>query len=365
MGRIRGPLMVSIALLAVLGLLVACGAPAAAPTPTPTVAKPTATVAAAAATPTTVPTPAKVAATPTPTAMKLKVALVTSGPINDGGWNQSAYEGLQEVKKKLGAEVANTENTKQADQEQIIRSYANRGFNVIFGHGFEYADSLKAVAKDFPKVEFVQIGGGESNGKNLSSFLFKAGEMGYLMGFIAAKMTKTNKIGEVGAMEIPTIAADFENFKIAVKKYNPKATVVTAYTGSWEDIGKAKEAALAQIATGVDVILANGDAANIGAIDAAKEKNIYAMGWTKDQTHLAPKHVLTSAIQSVEAIVLKSCTWAQEGKLGGKNYKVGIADGVSALGPMGPMIPKEIQDEAKQLEKDLAAGKIELKTEFK
>ncbi|NJN97115.1 MAG: BMP family ABC transporter substrate-binding protein, partial [Anaerolineales bacterium] len=127
----------------------------------------------------------------------LKVAMLTSGPINDDGWNQTAYEGLKAV-EAAGAEIANTENVAQADQLDLIRSYADQGFNIIIGHGFEYGDALVAAAEEYPEVKFIQIGGIAANETNILSYLFRTGEGGYAAGILAGLMAKEGKLGGWG-----------------------------------------------------------------------------------------------------------------------------------------------------------------------
>lgn len=288
------------------------------------------------------------------------MALLTSGPINDEGWNQTAYEGLLAIKEKHGATIANTENVAQADQLDLIRSYANQGFTIIVGHGFEYGDALTTAAEEFPDVTFIQIGGIASNGKNLVSYVFKPGEGGYVAGVLAALMTESNKLGGVGAMEIPTIAADFKAFEMAAQARNPETSVTVAYTGSWVDIPKAKEAALAQAEAGVDVILANGDNANVGAIQAAQEKGIYAIGWTRDQSHLAPEVVLTSVEQRLDVLLVEAVDSILAGTMRYENHSVGMAEGIQRLAPFGPMVPQSVQDEVLKVVAQIEQGEIDL-----
>src|SRR5438270_4970844 len=252
--------------------LVACATPAA----------PVATVAAVATSVAATVAPATGAAT------TLKIAMLTTGPVTDEGWNQMAYQGLVAL-KTAGYTVANTENVAQADQASDIESYVNQGFNVIVGHGFEYGDSLTAAAAKHPNVNFIQIGG-IAKGTNLKSYIFNPGEGGYVAGVLASKLSKANKWGFVGAVKIPSIEADELAYEQAIKAANPSASIVAAYSGSFSDVNTAHEAALAQVSAGVDVILANGDNANVGAINAVKEKgpNVLVIGWTLDQSHLAP-----------------------------------------------------------------------------
>jgi basic membrane protein A len=294
----------------------------------------------------------------------LKIALLTSGPINDDGWNQTAYEGLFAL-EKAGAEIANTENVAQADQLDLIRSYADQGFNIIIGHGFEYGDALTAAAEEYPEVHFIQIGGIAQNEKNLVSYVFRAGEAGYTLGILAGLMIESGKLGGVGAVEIPTIAADFTAFEQAAKQVNPNvADVPVAYTGSWVDIPKAKEAAIAQIDSGVELILANGDNANVGAIEAAAEHgSTYVIGWTRDQSHLAPELVLTSNEQRVDNILIDAVTAIQAGTIEWTNHVVGFTEKAQTLAPFHADVPAEVADEVNKVLQAIIEGKIVLDDE--
>jgi basic membrane protein A len=291
----------------------------------------------------------------------LKVALLTSGPINDDGWNQTAYEGLLAV-EGAGAEIANTENVAQADQLDLIRSYADQGFNVIIGHGFEYGDAMVQAAEEYPEISFLQIGGIAENGKNLASYVFRPGEGGYAAGIVAGMMVESGKLGGVGAVEIPTIAADFNAFKNAAMAVNPNVSdVPVAYTGSWVDIPKAKEAAIAQIDSGIELIMANGDNANVGAIEAAAENGAtYVIGWTRDQSHLGPEVVLTNNEQRVDHILIDAINAIQDGSIEWTNHVVGFAEGAQTLSKFHPDVPEEVAAEAEAVIQAIIDGKIVL-----
>ncbi len=324
--------------------LVACAAPATTAAPAPTAVPPTAA-------------PAATAAPATPT---LKIALLTTGPITDEGWNQLAYEGLQALKTK-GYTVANTENVKQADQASLMENYVNQGYNVIIGHGFEYGDALKASAGKHPTVFYVQIGG-IATASNLKSYVFQVGEGGYIAGVLASKMSKAGKWGFVGAMKIPTIEADELSYEQAIKAAKPDASIVQAYTGDFSDLAGAKEAALAQISAGVDFILVNGDAANVGVIQAVKEKgpSTLVIGWTRDQAYLSPTNVTMSIVQRVDLVIGQAVDEIQSGKFQGNNVTVGFKDGIEDISPFGSMVPADVQAAVKQAVADIKAGKITL-----
>ncbi|MBI2975761.1 MAG: BMP family protein [Chloroflexi bacterium] len=300
------------------------------------------------------------AATPAATAVpKLKIAMLTSGSVTDEGWNQTAYDGLLALKAE-GYEVANTENVAQADQASIIENYVNQGFTVIVGHGFEYGDALTAAATAHPTVHFIQIGG-IATADNLASYVFKPGEGSYVAGVLASKLSKSGKWGFVGAVEIPTMRAGQLAYEMALKQANPDAIVVAAYTGSWVDIPKAKEAALAQISAGVDVILANGDNANVGVIQAAREKGgVIVIGWTRDQSHLAPDNVALSVIQHVDRILVKAIADIEAGAFKGGNFTVGFSEGMNDISAFGPMVSADAQAATNQAIEDVKAGKVTL-----
>lgn len=267
----------------------------------------------------------------------LKIAMLTSGPINDDGWNQTAYEGLLAL-QEAGAEIANTENVAQADQLDLIRSYADQGFTVIVGHGFEYGDALLTAAEEYPDLSFIQIGGIAANGKNIASFVFRPGEAGYIAGIVAGLMTKSNKIGGVGAVEIPTIAADYTAYATAAKTVNPNISdVPVAYTGSWVDIPKAKEAAIAQIDSG-----------------------IYAIGMTRDQNHLSPDLVLTSNVQRIDHILMTAVSQIQDGSIKWANTVVGMAEGAQQMTPLIDSVPAEVKAEVEAVTQAIVDGSIVL-----
>ncbi|HHU31297.1 MAG TPA: BMP family ABC transporter substrate-binding protein [Clostridia bacterium] len=288
----------------------------------------------------------------------LKAALLTSGPVNDGGWNTQAYEGLLMLKDELGYEIAFTENVQQADQANIMRDYAKKGFDLIIGHGFEFGDALVTVSAEYPDIKFFQVGG-EVSGPNLASARFRTGELGYLAGKLAALVTKTNKIGFVGAMEIPTILGEVKSIMEVVPEINPNATVTTAYTGSWEDINKGKEAALAQIATGVDVIIGIGDACDAGAIQAVDEhEGVYFIGWSGDMNKLSPNRVLTSGVQSVQIMIKQVGEKVQNGTFEGVSEILGIPEGVQFLGTWSPETPEEAKAAVIEDENKLKSGEM-------
>src|ERR1051326_8345605 len=133
-------------------------------------------------------------------ARPFKVGLLTPGSINDNGWNAIAYEGLQRIQKELGAEISHQETKTPSEFEEGFRSYGAKGFDLAFGHGFEFQDAALKAGKQYPNTVFVTTSG-SSVAKNVSSMRFELEQATYLLGIIAARESKTGKAGLVGGIK--------------------------------------------------------------------------------------------------------------------------------------------------------------------
>ena len=295
----------------------------------------------------------------------LKAALCTGGPVNDGGWNQAAYEGLQGL-KKLGWEVSNTENVAQDAQKQAIQAYADQGYNLIIGHGFEWGDALTEMAKEYPDIKFLQTGGSAGGlVENLTSAVFKPYEIGYVGGKIGAELAKdSKKFGFVGAAKIPSLLAEVDAIKAAVKESDPTIQVLDVYTGSWTDVAAGKKAAEQLINQGVNVILGIGDACDAGAIQAIDEaqaagKDVKFIGWTGDFYEAYKKDfIITSCRQDVAGIIEMIAKEVKDDKFESRHFNPGIKDGILFLGTWSPAASAEVKAVGEKAFNDIKDGKI-------
>jgi basic membrane protein A len=290
-------------------------------------------------------------------AKKTRVALVMPGVVTDQSWNQFAYEGLMAAKNECDLEVAYSEKVSQDEQVEVFRQYALEGYDVIIGHGGEYAVSIKQVAGEFPNIEF-----GNSNGfekaPNLSNYIVSFAHMGYVSGCLAGMMTKTGKVAEISAMPLPIVKQGEEAFKRGVEYVNPNAKVTFVTTGSWEDVSKAREAALALIADGHDVLTYHLDTAEVGVISACDDKGVYAIGTYRDVSEMAPKAVIGSAVGSPATLVHElACGRALTH---GSSY----LDVHSARGNVDmvctSLVPKDVQKKMKEIVGKMKAGEIDV-----
>ena len=294
---------------------------------------------------------------------KFKVALLTPGSISDAGWNALAYDGLKLIETELGAEVSHVESRTPSEWEEHFRFYAEKGFNLVIGHGFEYQEAAKAVSPDFPNAVFVTTSGSTVM-KNVASIVFELEEATYLLGIISGMMTQTGKIGLVGGMNIPPIKSTFLAFEEGAKSVNPDIKISRSYVGDWENISKAKELALSQIAEGTDFIFHNADAAGQGVFHAVEEsrkagKDIYAYGSNRNQNHIAPDAILASAVIDTKVFV-HVANLVKTGKFEPKVMLLGMAEDEMVKLVYNPKlkdrVPKAVTDKVEETRQMILAG---------
>ncbi len=290
-------------------------------------------------------------------APKLKVAAALPGIITDKGWNQAAYEALKQLEKTLSAQIAYTERVSQADQTEVMSDYARRGFDIVFGHGGEFDAAAKQVAERFPKTKVV-VSAGTVTGPNLASVQVNVFQMGYLTGTVAGLMTKSNKVAVIVAQKFKQTDEMVLGYTEGAKAVNPQVEVLSSYTGDWNDVAKAKEAALAHIAKGVDIVWPILDHALLGVFDAVKEKNVFALGFTGDQLELAPKQILTSGLQRIGVAMTEVAKIVAAGKFEGKVYVFGLEVNATGVGRYNPVVPRKVKDKVEEVKKMFLAGKI-------
>jgi basic membrane lipoprotein Med (substrate-binding protein (PBP1-ABC) superfamily) len=256
-----------------------------------------------------------------------QVALLTPGPVSDGGWNAAAFEGLQLIKNKLGAETALVQTRSPADFDDSFRDFASRGFQLIFAHGYEYTDEALTVAKSFPNTYFV-VSSGSASSANVASLTFNVDEATYVEGVLAGGVSKTGVAGAIGGIELPSIKATFDGFKRGFLSVQPKGRVLVSFTGNFNDVGAAKEAALAQISQGADVLIHNADAAGLGVFEAASQAHVFAFGAFNNQNDVAPDVVLASAVTSTPLAFLKIAEEVKSKQFHTGMLEFGMKDGM-------------------------------------
>jgi basic membrane lipoprotein Med (substrate-binding protein (PBP1-ABC) superfamily) len=242
-----------------------------------------------------------------------RVALLTPGSIADQAWNGGAYEGLLSIRDSLGAQISHIQTASPAEIEESFRQYGAQGYDLVFGHGFEFQDAAARVAPSFPGTVYVSTSGNQASGNAVGmEFAFEEGS--YIAGLVAGAMTRSNVVGCIGGTEFPTVRRSFEAFSAGARKANPAIRVLISYVGNWDDAGAGKEQALAQIGRGADVIFGNADAAGLGIFQAAREDGrVRVIGANKDQAPVAPEVVVGSVVIDLPLAFLKLAREVQGG----------------------------------------------------
>jgi basic membrane protein A len=279
-----------------------------------------------------------------------RVALIMPGLIDDQSWNQAGYEGLTRLEEE-GAEIAYTERVNQSQQVEVFRNYAQQGYDIIVGHGGEYMDAALQVASEFPDLQFV-VTNGNKGADNVTSFTLSYRDMGILAGALAGLMTESNKVAVVAGQEIPVALGAVEGFQEGIARVNPDAEVNVTYTGSWEDVDKAREAALALISDGADVLWHVLDAADAGVLSAADDEGVMAIGLYGDQSALAPDAHIGAIIANASDLVYAAGSQPLDGQV----HDEGIAAGVVSIGAYSDNVPQEVQDQVKAIEDELKSA---------
>ena len=271
----------------------------------------------------------------------LRVALLTPGPISDRSWNGAAYEGLGWIRDSLGARTSHIQTKTPAEFEENFRQYGAQGYDVVFGHGFEFQDAAVRVAPSFPRTQYV-VTSGSTVRENVSGIRFGFEDASYLAGLLAGTVTKTGTIGMIGGAELPPVKSSFNAFTAGARVARPDVKVIVSYLGTWDDVSAGKEQALAQIARGVDVIFQNADAAGLGIFQAVREsRGVRAFGSNANQNDVAPEIILGSVVIDVPRAMLGVAREVQSGTFKPRVVRVGAPSDVVRL-VLNPRLEHEL-----------------------
>lgn len=262
----------------------------------------------------------------------LRVALLTSGPVSDAGWYAGAYEGLMVIRDSLGARVSHQQTRTPAEFDEAFVELGSAGYDLVFAHGFEYQDAAVRASNRFPDMTIVVSGGGRV-APGVVPLIFQLEQGSYLAGMAAGGMTRTGTVGMVGGVAIPPAVGTFRAFEAGAKAVNPSVTVLETFTGNWDDVAAAKEAAVAQLRRGADILIHNVDAGSFGVFQAVREATTpvaprYAMGMNRDQNDVAPDVIIGSAVIRIPEAFLTVARKLVAGDLPSEPFYVGEAQDV-------------------------------------
>jgi len=286
----------------------------------------------------------------------LKVAAVFETPIEEP-WVNQIHVALLQAQKELGIEYTWSESVKSADFARVMREYAEKGYKLITGDAFGAERIARRVARDYPNTAFMfgsGIGPAEPNFGVFDNWIH---EPAYLSGMIAGKMTKSNILGVVAAMPIPEVNRLSNAFCAGAKEVNPAVKCKFSFIGSFFDPPKAKEAALAQIEAGADVLYAE----RFGVIEACVEKGVLAISNMSDQSSLGPDTVITGPVWDMGPTIKYAISLVKAGvftaqDFGGFSY---MSKGGSYLAPYHKWeekLPAEVKEMVAKRQREILDG---------
>ena len=255
---------------------------------------------------------------------KVKVTLILDeGGVNDQSFNQSAWEGALEAKEQYGVEINYIEAKQESDYATNIDMAIDQDADLVIGVGFKLTDTIEEAAKTYPESKFAIIDGTyEDIPENIMPILFNEEQAGYCAGLVAANMTKTNVIGFVGGMEIPSVTNFLIGFEKAIKEENKDIKVLSQYANSFSDASKGRVIAEQMINEKADIIFTAGGGVNSGVFEVTKEKGLYAIGVDMPSNYISPKTIVTSALKNVRTGVELTVKDLVEGNFKGGEAKV-------------------------------------------
>jgi basic membrane lipoprotein Med (substrate-binding protein (PBP1-ABC) superfamily) len=295
-----------------------------------------------------------------------RVGLLTPGSINDNGWNAIAYEGLQRIQKELGAEISHQETKTPAEFDEGFKSYGAKGFDLAFGHGFEFQDAALKAGKQYPKTVFITTSG-SAVAPNVSAMRFELEQATYLLGIIAARESKTGKAGLVGGIKLPSIDSTFIAFKAGAKSVNPNFEVKEIYTGNFDDVGAAKVATLSLINAGCDFIFHQANEAGRGVFQACQERKVRCFGSNKNQNDMAPDVIVASAVLDVPAAFVYMARLVHDHKFTPHVYNLGQNEGIVSLvwnDKLKSTLKPDTVAEVERVQQDIRNGKVNVPKGF-
>jgi basic membrane protein A len=312
-----------------------------------------------------------------PSAAAVDVGVVFDvGGRGDKSFNDGAYLGGERAERDLGAHVRFIEPGDGSDREAGLRLLAAEGMDLVIGVGFIFSDDLTLLAKEYPNTNFAGIDysvGTDAAGNplvppsNLAALKFREEEGSFLVGALAALVSKTQKVGFVGGMNFPLIHKFEAGYRAGVKHVCPRCTVISQYAGvtpeAFRNPGRGKELALSQYQQGVDIIYHAAGSTGLGVFEAARQTGKLGIGVDSDQHDAAPGHVLTSMVKGVDVAVHESIRWIKEAAFKGGIYELGLKEG--GVGYVyddrnKALIPDSVRARVEELRQQIIAGKIKV-----
>ncbi len=284
-----------------------------------------------------------------------RIGFVYVGVPVDFGWTYEHDQGRLAVEEAFGdaVETSYVEAVTVADSERVFRDFAQQGYDMIFGNSFGYMDPMYEVSTEFPDVIFEHCSGFTTS-ENMATYFARIYQPRYLSGIVAGSMTETNQIGYVAAFPIPEVIRGINAFTLGVRSVNPDATVSVVWTNTWFDPVIEREAAIALLDEGVDIIAQHQDTTE--PQKAAQEAGAMGIGYNSDQRAFVGDSVLTSPVWNWGVYYTQTVGAALDGTWETHEYWGSLADGAVGLADFSPLVPDNVIALVEEAEADILAG---------
>jgi basic membrane protein A and related proteins len=287
----------------------------------------------------------------------LKACWVYVGPIGDFGYSYQHHVGATDVKAALGdkVEIIEVENVAEADSEKTFDRLAREGCKVIFGTSFGFMDPMVKVAAKYPDVKF-EHGTGYKTAENLTTYNAKFHEGRYVIGQIAAKMSKTGTAGYIVSFPIPEVVSGINAFMLGAQSVNPDFKVKIVWVNSWFDPAKEADAAKVLLSQGADITVQHTD--STAPLQLAQEQGKFGFGQSADMSKFAPKAQLTAIVDNWGPYYVKRVNAVLDGSWKSQQSWDGMAEGTVVMAPYANM-PDDVAKMAAATAADIASGKLQ------
>ncbi|MBC2857289.1 BMP family ABC transporter substrate-binding protein [Cetobacterium sp. 2A] len=297
----------------------------------------------------------------------IKVGLILAmGGLGDKSFNDSAYLGLLEAKRDFNIEVKYVEPNSWMEDSFYLEEYSESGFDLIIATSYTALDAMESISKKYPNTKYAIVDTQAEVGKNVASLVFNEAEGSFLVGALAAQMSKTGKVGFIGGVDIPLINNFKNGYEQGAKHINPFVKVMTTYIGGdapFNDPIKGKEHAISLAGQEVDVIYHASGNTGTGVLEGIREAKIYGIGVDSNQDDAVKGQILTSMLKNVNNAVYKIIQDTVEGNFRGDIYNFGLKE--NGVGTTEFIYTKEIIGEDKikvinEIKSDIISGKIKV-----
>lgn len=295
----------------------------------------------------------------------LTATYVSTGPIGVNPFLQLIVDGLTRGGEEFNVETRVVESSDITALEDNLRAEIEAGTDLIVVNSFDSIDAVTRLGQEYPDQKWAIVDAAVPENPNVRGILFKEYEGTFLIGVIFGRLTETNTVGFVGAIDIPLIRRWYVGYEEGVRYVNPDATVLQGWGNSFNDPATSKELALAQFEDGADYIAAAAAAGNTGVFEAAQEESFFTSGVDTDQRVLDPEHIVESMVKRTDVGVYEAVRDLANSEFTGGIKEYGLAE--NGVGPaflildnpeLESTLPEELQDEVRDIAAKIISGEI-------